>query len=85
MTNQSRTTRPTTNRIRQPISHRVVLAVADRAGVQTDDLPPLYGTIDPDALNSMVEHDGANLTVSFSFAGYDVVIDGERICVEQDS
>lgn len=80
-TNQSDTTMTRTQR-HEPVSHQIVVAVADRAGVETSELPRLYDSIDPDALNAMVEHGGANLQISFSFAGYEVVVDGGSIDVK---
>ncbi|WP_266078092.1 HalOD1 output domain-containing protein [Haladaptatus caseinilyticus] len=81
-TNQSRTTMTGTQQ-HEPISHRIVVAVADRAEVKTNDLPRLYDSIDPDALNAMVEHGGQDLRISFSFAGYEVVVDDDTVHVEQ--
>ncbi|WP_435154788.1 HalOD1 output domain-containing protein [Haladaptatus sp. DFWS20] len=66
----------------EPISHQIVVAVADHAGVETSNLPRLYDSIDPDALNAMVEHGGANLRISFSFAGYEVVVDDDSIDIK---
>lgn len=62
----------------EPISHRVVFAVAKRADVRPNDLPPLYDSIDPDALNAVVDSGDTDLVISFSFSGYEVTIDGER-------
>ncbi|WP_458205600.1 HalOD1 output domain-containing protein [Haladaptatus sp. NG-SE-30] len=59
------------------MTHRVVAAVADEADTRTTELPPLYHSIDPDALNEMVERGGNDFTISFSFAGYEVLVDGD--------
>lgn len=55
-------------------STRIIEAVAAADGVTETELPPLYETIDPDALNTVVQ-DGT--TVSFDYAGYRVEIEGK--------
>ncbi|WP_458188212.1 HalOD1 output domain-containing protein [Haladaptatus sp. NG-WS-4] len=59
------------------MSYRVVVAVADEAGTRTIDLPPLYESIEPDALDELVERGDSNLVVSFPFAGHEVVVRGD--------
>lgn len=53
----------------------VVEAVAREAGVRPVDLPPLYDTIDPDALDQLLPTDGLGL-VRFRYDGYDVTLSG---------
>lgn len=50
-------------------SNMVVLTIAAHTNQKVDDLPPLYYSVDPDALDSVVNSmdDGH---VSFSYAGY---------------
>ena len=58
----------------------VVRAVADLEGVAPVDLdPPLYGVVDTDALDAIVEGPGGtDVVVSFTYAGYDIEIsDGD--------
>jgi YD repeat-containing protein len=59
----------------------LVSIAADRAPVS---LEPLFGTVDPDALDTLVDHDGdarpgVDTTVSIRYAGFDVSVrwDGE--------
>jgi len=53
----------------------VVEAVAREAGVRPVDLPPLYDTIDPDALDQLLPTDGPGL-VRFRYDDYDVTLSG---------
>lgn len=61
---------------KETVSERVINQVASKTDRDALDLPPLYRSIDPDALDSLVERmsDGS---VSFSYAGH-------RISVESD-
>lgn len=56
-------------------SEAVVATVADRADADPTDLPPLYGAIDPDALDAIFR-DGRPGRVSFGYAGYEVTVCG---------
>ncbi|WP_254863836.1 HalOD1 output domain-containing protein [Halovivax gelatinilyticus] len=60
-------------------SYRVVTGVAEREGVEPESLePPLYAVIDPEALDSVIEGAGSDdVTLSFSYAGYAVSVDGD--------
>ena len=59
----------------------VVREVADREGVQPTDLPPLYESIDPDAIDSMISSvpPGAGGSIEFTYVGYEISVcaDGE--------
>lgn len=57
----------------QTISVQVIQTVADATDRDASELPPLYGDIDPDALDALVE----GMTegeVSFTYAGHDVTV-----------
>ena len=56
----------------------VVSAVADAAGTDPLELPPLSNVIDPEALNDLVDcgRNSALRSISFEYAGYDVVVSG---------
>lgn len=56
-------------------SEAVVATVADRAGADPIDLPPLYDAIDPDALDAIFR-DGRPGRVSFEYVGYEVTVCG---------
>lgn len=65
-------------------SRAVVTAVAETTGQSPSDLPPLYGAIDPDALNALLEggHPDSSLSVTFRYRGYRVTVtsDSVRLC-----
>lgn len=58
--------------------YAVLSAVADAEGVDPVALPPLYETIDPEALNTLftARPEAAVETVTFQYTGYDVVVRG---------
>lgn len=65
-------------------SGAVVSAVAAAAGVDETELPPLFHTIDPDALDSLFDsgHGGAldaqpEGVVSFRYYGFDVQVSSD--------
>ena len=62
-----------------PVSQTVVLAVAEATGEDPIELPPLYDTVDPDALNELFDSDapGAERVdghVEFAYADCDVTV-----------
>ena len=59
--------------VEKSVSERVVLEVADATGSDALELPPLYGTVDPDALDALVDGT-ANGGVSFTYARHDVTV-----------
>lgn len=61
-----------------PISTVVISLVADVAGVDPTDLPPLASAVDPDALDAVFQFPDAagDHTVGFDYAGYHVVVHG---------
>lgn len=72
------------------VSRAVVEAIADAKDVSPLDVnPPLYNTIDPDALEQFVASvDGrtaAAVEVRFTYAGYEVTVTGDgRVAVEAE-
>ena len=65
------------------VSETVITAVAAANGVDETDIEPLYAVVDPDALNDLFKSQAngrprANGQVSFTMAGCEVVIDGNR-------
>ncbi|WP_324663077.1 HalOD1 output domain-containing protein [Haloarcula sediminis] len=67
-----------------PMTVAVVEAVSSFENCDPTDLPPLYDTLDADALDALFETDGGRgCTVSFPFSDSHVTIEnGERIVVE---
>lgn len=62
------------------LGYTVVTAAAAARGTDPVDLPPLYDSVDADALNALVDGavdrpDAVNGRVSFSYAGYEVTVD----------
>ena len=60
----------------EPASEAVVSAVAALSGTSPVELEPLYEAVDPDALDSLVDHarraDAGDHELWFRYAGYDV-------------
>lgn len=61
------------------ITGRVLSTVADEKGVTEEDLPPLYNSIDAEAVeelfNHVDTHTESHLTIQFSYAGCEVTIE----------
>lgn len=73
-----------------PISQQVVEAIADATGVDPLELPPLYDSVDPDALDSLFSHDGASASITslcFEIGDCEVVVrgSGEVVVVRSDA
>lgn len=68
----------------QPIVEQITTAVADAEGVSPVELSqPLYERIDPDALDRLVQT--KDVTVRFSYHGYEVEVRGDgRVVVRDD-
>lgn len=63
------------------VSTKVVQHVAEVMDQEVTELPPLYDTIDPEALDSLiksVETSPSSLEIRFTYAGQQVIIDGRR-------
>ncbi|WP_324760581.1 HalOD1 output domain-containing protein [Haloarcula sp. GH36] len=54
-------------------SEAVVQAVAEAAGTDPTELPPLYDQVDPDALEKLFRNP-SNGVVAFDYHGYTVVV-----------
>lgn len=62
----------------------VVTKIANREDVSPTDLPPLSRSIDPDALDSLVDSPGSDtVSISFTYCGYDVTIDSSGVTVHE--
>lgn len=65
------------------VTHAVVQAVANAKGVSPIDLhPPLYSTVDTDALDQLVNDSSgkpadAALEIRFQYCGFDVTVSGD--------
>lgn len=68
---------PTPTRTCDSISIRVVTAVAEAAGTDPFDLePPLYHSIDPEALDRLLST-GLDGRIRFEYGGYTVTVQGD--------
>ncbi|MFP8951843.1 HalOD1 output domain-containing protein [Natrialbaceae archaeon A-arb3/5] len=58
--------------------YAIVSAVAEVEKSDPNELPPLYDVIDPEALNKLFtsRSESSVETVSFQYAGYDIVVRG---------
>ena len=70
------------------ITEAIVSAVADQKGIPEEELPPLYESINADALEDLFEHptatDDSKLVVEFRHAGCEISIqDSDDISIEQ--
>lgn len=64
----------------EPITDTVLRTVAEREGCSQLELPLLYESVDPDALNALFADPGApfassSIVVEFEYAGYAVRVD----------
>lgn len=58
-------------------SHSIVTQIADVEGVDPTDLePPLHAVVDPDALERLVDSSEAALSITFTYRGHRVRVDG---------
>lgn len=66
------------------VSERIISETASIEGVDPTDLPPLYNSVDPDALEQMVESLDETCTIKFDYSGYSVTVTGDgSVSVEQ--
>ena len=66
----------------EPYTDRIVRAVADECDSDVLDLPPLYHSIDPEALESVLRRperdtETPHRRAQFCYAGYHVMVDGD--------
>lgn len=55
-------------------STQVIQALADAEGVEPTDLPPLYRSIDPDALDRLFRDGRGPGSITFRYLGYRIQI-----------
>jgi hypothetical protein len=68
---------------RERTSEAVVAAVADATDRDPLSLPALYEVVDPDALDAIFADGG--VTVSFSYADCEVVVDDDAVLVTRSA
>jgi len=67
----------------QSNSIQIIEAVAETAGVDPLELPPLYETIDPEAIDALIAdsetgHSTSPSLIKFAYAGYTVTVDSNQ-------
>lgn len=55
------------------VSKQVIQTVADRSATDELDLPPLFDTLDPESLDTLIREMEEGM-VSFDYAGYTVTV-----------
>ena len=70
-------------RVRETATEQVIRTVAETTETDPLELPPLYETIDPDALDALVEDMEAG-TISFTYVGREITVDSDgTVTVEE--
>ncbi len=64
------------SRVRETVSERVIERVATSTSRDALSLPPLYSSIDPDALDALVA-EMSNGEVTFRYAGCDITVQND--------
>lgn len=59
----------------------VLRAVAAHSDTPILDLEPLYDSIDPEALDSLIEN-GSETYIHFDYQDFSVTVTSERVCIE---
>lgn len=58
------------------VSEAVVDAIAAAANDDPMSIAPIYGSVDPDALDSLFRTGGSDVSIGFSHEGFTVEVDG---------
>ncbi|NGM68362.1 hypothetical protein G6M89_04955 [Natronolimnobius sp. AArcel1] len=63
----------------QSVTEAVIDAVATATGISPIELPPLYDSVDPDALNTLFDRqrEGSALEMGFFYSDYRIVVEGD--------
>lgn len=75
------TTKSVENNKETPVT-AVIEAVAEATESDPLDLPPLYESVDSDALNTLFNGSETSVQVVFQYAGFEVVIQDREVEVE---
>lgn len=75
--------------VRQPesVTQSVVKQIASAEEVGAIDIPPLFESTDPDALETLFTDSASaeHITIEFDHCGYHVTIDGGRVSIEPNT
>jgi len=75
------TTKLVENNKETPVT-AVIEAVAEATDSDPLDLPPLYESVDSDALNTLFKGSETSVQVVFQYAGFEVVVQDGEVVVE---
>lgn len=64
-----------TDRLDPIPSNEIARAIAEREAVATEDLPPLFDSVDTDGLNAFLQS-APEATITFPYRGYEVTVTG---------
>lgn len=70
----------TKNRNSSSITEQIISDIASKEGCKITDLPPLYNSVSPEALESLVES-GA-IKIEFRHCGHEVAIEEGEVSIE---
>lgn len=73
----------TMNAVDEECVYAIADRVAAREGVEPTDLPPLFDSVDADALSTLLGGDTDSLTVEFTYCGYRVTVDGGAVSLAE--
>lgn len=59
----------------EPVSTTVVRSLGAITNTAPEEVPPLYDSVDPDALDRLID-DGADVRVRFEHVGYRITVTG---------
>lgn len=64
---------------------RITEVVADQEGVDPIELPPMYEAVDTAALSAILDREGDDVTVEFTYCGYRIVATDRDVTVDADT
>lgn len=67
---------------RDDIIHGILIQVSEDRDAELLDLPPISETIEPDALQNLLESSG-DVQITFEYQGYEVAVSNENISVRE--
>jgi hypothetical protein len=68
------------------MTDKIISTVAKKENTDPANLrPSLYTAVDPDALESLIQHDGNPISVTFTYLGWDIDVQRNEINVTERS
>lgn len=59
-------------------------AVAELKGVEPDQLPPIYNTIDPEPVAALINDSGTHFELTFEYEGLQILVTPDRYQISAD-